>query len=113
MTLSLPRPANIGAIGLALTWTALSFGTAIAPAPAQAASSGAFYTAELVQPTEESRMVAGGVAWACEGTKCTGTKGTSRPMRMCRELQRKVGEVASFTAKGKELDADKLARCNG
>ena len=29
------------------------------------------------------------------------------------ELQRKVGQLASFTAKGDALDAEALARCNG
>ena len=33
-------------------------------------------------------------------------------MRICRELQRDVGEIRSFTAKGEALDADKLAKCN-
>lgn len=72
-----------------------------------------FYTAELSQPTEQSRAIAGGVAWSCEGTTCIAPRGTSRPLRVCRELQREVGAIASFTAKGKTLDADKLASCNG
>jgi hypothetical protein len=32
---------------------------------------------------------------------------------MCRELQRDVGEIAGFTAKGEALAEDKLAKCNG
>ncbi len=34
-------------------------------------------------------------------------------MRMCRELQREMGEVTAFTANGEALEVDKLARCNG
>jgi hypothetical protein len=34
-------------------------------------------------------------------------------MRMCRELQREVGEVTAFVTNGEALEADKLARCNG
>ena len=44
---------------------------------------------------------------------CVAAKGTSRPMRICRGLAREFGEVTSFTAKGKELPAEKLAKCNG
>ena len=85
---------------------------ALAPTAADARS-GVFYTAELTQPTEQTRAVAGGVAWVCKGTTCVAPRGTSRPLRVCRELQREVGAVASFTAQGKELDADKLESCNG
>ena len=71
-----------------------------------------FYTAELAQPATQERAIAGGVAWNCQGTTCVAPRGTSRPLRVCRELQREVGAVASFSAKGKRLDADKLASCN-
>lgn len=113
MTPSL-RLSKIGAIGLALAWTVLSFGAVTSPSPASAAKpNGVYYTAELARPAEESRAVAGGVAWACQGTTCVAGKGTSRPLRVCRELQRELGPIASFTAKGEKLDAEKLARCNG
>ena len=112
MTLSLPRKANIGAIGLALSWTALSFGTAISPTPALAADTGPYYLVELAAPAKDDRAIAGGVAWKCAGTTCVAAKGNSRPLRVCRELQRQVGSVASFTARGEALAADDLARCN-
>lgn len=112
MTLSLPRLTNLSAIALGLGYTALTFGTALAPAPANA-SSGAFYTAQLAAPTSESRAIAGGVAWSCQGTTCVANRGTSRPLRVCRELQRKVGEVTAFTANGDALEGEDLARCNG
>lgn len=112
MTLSLPRLTNLSAIALGIGYTALTFGAAIAPAPAHA-NPGVYYTAELTAPASETRAIAGGVAWSCKGTTCVAGKGTSRPMRVCRELQREMGEVKAFTAKGEELEADKLARCNG
>ncbi|GMM92221.1 hypothetical protein [Qipengyuania sp. MTN3-11] len=112
MTLSLPRKANIGAISLALSWTALSFGAAITPAPAQAAD-GPHYLVELTAPAKDTRAIAGGVAWKCEGRTCVAGKSTSRPLRVCRELQREVGTIATFTAKGEALAAEDLARCNG
>lgn len=113
MTISLPRLSRVGALSVALAWTLAAFTAVLTPTPAEARSSKVFYTAELVQPTEESRAIAGGVAWSCKGTTCVAAKGNSRPMRVCRELQREVGSVATFTAKGKALAEDKLAKCNG
>ncbi len=114
MTSTLPRSVNIGTIVAAFAYTSLTFGAVIAPTPAEAKSSAAFYTVELAQPVaEKTTTIAGGVAWACKGTTCVAQKGSSRPLRVCRELQREHGEIASFTAKDEALDADKLAKCNG
>lgn len=108
-----PRIGSIGALGLALIWTALSFGAAVTPAPAIAQNpSKAFYRAELAQPASQPRAIAGDLVWACQGTSCTADKGTSRPLRICRDLNRKHGAIASFTAKGEALPAEELARCN-
>lgn len=114
MILSSPRFGTIGAIGLALAWTTLSFGAAITPSPAFAQNpTKGYYRAELAQPASEARTLAGDRVWACKGTSCVADKGTSRPLRICRELNRKLGAVASFTAKGEALPAEDLARCNG
>ena len=112
MTLSSPS-LKLSAIAAAALYTVVGFGALTAPAPAEARSNGPYYVAELVEEATERRVVAGGVAWTCEGTTCVAAKGTSRPMRMCRELQRDKGEIRSFTAKGKALAQDKLAKCNG
>ena len=117
MTLPLPasgsRLGSIGAIGLALAWTTLSFGAALTPAPALAQNpSKAFYRAELAQPAAQPRAIAGDLVWACNGTSCTADKGTSRPLRICREVNRKFGEVTSFSARGEALPAEDLAKCN-
>lgn len=113
MTLSLPRNGRFGVLALAAIYTTFSFGVLTAPAPANAASNGVYYTAELAQPASDSRAVASGIAWSCKGTTCRAAKGNSRPLRICRGLSREFGEVTSFTAKGKELAEDKLASCNG
>lgn len=113
MTLSSPRIGSVGALALALVWTTLSFGAALTPAPAMAQNpSKAFYRAELAQPASEPRAIAGDLVWACQGTSCTADKGTSRPLRICRDLNRKHGTIASFTTKGEALPAEELARCN-
>lgn len=112
MTLSLNRSSRLSIFVLALAYTGLTFGSAIAPAPA-AAQSGAYYTATLAQPADDNRAVAGGVAWACEGTICVANKGTSRPLSICRGLAREFGEITNFKIEGEELAADRLAKCNG
>lgn len=113
MTLSLPRTSRFSIFAMALGYTALTFGTAIAPTPVSAAQSGPYYSATLAVAADDDRAVAGGVAWACKDTKCVANKGTSRPVNICRGLAREFGEVTSFTARGKELDEGKLAKCNG
>lgn len=112
MTLSLPNSAKLGVFGAALMYTAAGFGALTMPTAAQARDTGPFYTAELAQPAEETTVIAGGVAWKCVDTTCVAGKGTSRPLRMCRELQRDLGEVVSFTTKGEQLAESRLEKCN-
>jgi hypothetical protein len=108
------RLGSLGALGMALTWAAVTFGSALTPAPVSAQTpSKAYYTAELAQPASDSRAIAGELVWACNGTSCVADKGTSRPLRICREVNRKFGQVAAFTTKGEALPAEELAKCNG
>lgn len=114
MTSMLSRSATVGAFAAALAYTGLTFGLALAPTAAEAKTNGYYYTVELAQPVDgQTTTVAGGVAWACKGTTCVADKGSSRPLRMCRELQREHGAITAFTANDEALDADKLAQCNG
>lgn len=113
MTLSPLKSGRIGVFALAVLYTGFTFGAAVSPSPVSAKSSGHYYVAELAAPASESRVVANGVAWSCQETTCVAAKGTSRPLRMCRGIQREFGEVVSFSVKGKALDESKLAACNG
>ena len=113
MTLSLPTHAKPVAAFAALAWTALTFGTALTPAPANAAEAGPFYRAELAAPAAEARPIASGIAWNCSDTACAAGKSTSRPVVVCARLAKEVGPVANFVANGKALDDKDLARCNG
>ena len=112
MTLSLPRTGRLSIFAMALVYTGVTFGVATASGPA-VASEGPYYTATLAAPADDNRAVAAGVAWACKDTTCVANKGPSRPMRICRGLAREFGEIKSFTANGKELAEEKLAKCNG
>ena len=111
MTLSLPNARPL-AIVAALAWTTLSIGAAVSPAPANAAE-GAYYRAELTAPaTSAGHTLAGGLVWNCAETACAAPKGTSRPAIVCARLAKQVGDVATFTAGGKALEAEDLVRCN-
>lgn len=98
-------------LALAAGYTAASFGAVATPAEAR--DSRVFYRAELSQPVAEARTeVVRGVMWRCEGTKCIGTQGRSRPVIDCERFAREFGEVSNFTARDEALDAAQLARCN-
>lgn len=108
---SLPRTGKLAILASALVYTGLSFGIAASPAPVNAAGK-AYYTATLSAPTTETSAVAGGVAWSCQGATCVANKAGARPLRICRGLNRKFGEIAAFKVEGAELAADELAKCN-
>ena len=113
MILSNTPSTKLGVFGAAILYSAATLGALVAPTTAEAKGDGPYYKAELSQPAAERTVVAGGIAWTCSGTTCVAPKGTSRPLRVCRELQRDTSDVVRFTAKGEELGADKLAKCNG
>ena len=90
-----------------------AFAAPLSTATASPQARGSFFTVELAQPTEETRAIAGGVQFRCEGTSCTGPRSGDRPLRVCSELRREVGTIASFTAGGESIAESQLARCNG
>ena len=110
-SLSLPTSGKLAILASALVYTAASFGVATSSAPVSAAGP-AYYSATLTAPAAESRFVAGGVAWTCEGTTCVANKASARPLRICRGLNRKSGEIADFKVLGQRLEAEELAKCN-
>lgn len=97
----------------------LTFGAIAAPISTATASANSpqarssYFTVELAQPTEETTAIAGGVVFACEGSTCTGPRSGDRPLRVCSDLRRKVGTIASFTTNGEAISDSLLARCNG
>ena len=107
MTLSLNAASRISLIATA----AVALAATVAPNVGQAAAP--YYTATLAAPADSDRAVAGGVAWACQDNTCVAAKGPSRPMRICRGLNREFGEITSFVTEGEALPEEKLAKCNG
>lgn len=110
-TLSLPRTGKIAIFASAVLYTAMTFGVATSTAPANAAGT-PYYSATLAAPAGDDTAVAGGVAWSCEGNTCVAGKASARPLRLCRGLNRKFGEVATFKVLGEAIPAEELAKCN-
>ena len=113
MTHSLPKFRSFSAVTLAVVWTSLTFGAAISPVETQARTATPYYTAEFAAPATENTAIIGGVVWQCAGTTCLAAKASSRPVTLCKRVARELGEVTSFTAGDKALEADELAACNG
>jgi hypothetical protein len=110
-TLSVPASGKFAILASALVYTGAVFGVATSGSPLEAANT-PHYTATLAAPASESRFVAGGVAWTCEGTTCVAAKASARPLRICRGLNRKSGEIADFKVLGQRIEAEELAKCN-
>ena len=96
-----------------LSLAALALSVAVAaPASLSASDNGVYYTAKLTAPAAESRYIASGRVWLCDGTDCIAQRSDARPLRVCRDFKRTVGSVSEFTVDGRALDADKLEKCN-
>lgn len=98
-----------------VTISALAFAAAlpVAPATVAAQAPARVYVAELASPASAANVVAGGLVWRCEGTRCTAPVNGTRALRACREVNRKLGQVVRFEAEGAPLAEADLARCNG
>lgn len=97
-------------LALAAALPLASFAAPLAAAPAPQSAS---IVAQLAAPTDEVRAIAGGVVFRCDGTTCTGPRSGDRPLRICTELRREVGAIASFTIDGVPISESLLERCNG
>lgn len=100
-------------LATSLLAASLALAGAFAPAALQARPDGAYFNVQLEAPASEQRVIAGGVVFTCEGTTCVGPRSRTRPLRVCSELRREVGTIASFSAGGEDLAESRLARCNG
>lgn len=111
-TLSIPRSGKLAILASALVYTGFTFGIATGAAPVEAAGA-PYYTAKLTAPASDVRAITDGVAWACKDATCVANKTAARPLRVCRGLNRKFGEVAEFKVNGELLASEELAKCNG
>jgi hypothetical protein len=84
---------------------------AIPATPAQAAAA-RFYTVELAQPAEAKQAIIRGVMFKCEGTSCRAPVTGSAPRNVCVSVAKEFGEVVSFKAGDRVLEAADIATCN-
>jgi hypothetical protein len=108
MTLS-QSSTRFGAFVGALAVTA---GILAIPATPVNAAAARYYTVELAQPAEAKEAIIRGVMFKCEGTSCRAPITGSAPRNVCASVAREFGEVATFKAGDRVLDASDLASCN-
>jgi hypothetical protein len=84
---------------------------AIPAAPAQA-NSGRYYTVELAQPAAAKQAIIRGVMFKCEGTSCRAPLAGSAPRNVCISVAKEFGQVVSFKAGERTLEASDIATCN-
>jgi hypothetical protein len=107
MTLS-QTSARLGAlVGAFATSAVLLFA-----APQAHANSGRYYTVELAQPAAESKAVVRGVVFQCNGTTCRAPLTSSAPKNVCASVAKEFGEVTSFKAGDRVLEASDIDGCN-
>jgi hypothetical protein len=107
MTLS-QVSTRVGAlIGAVATSAVLLFA-----APQAHAQAARYYTVELAQPAVAKKTIIRGVVFQCEGTSCRAPIASSAPKNVCISIAREFGEVTSFKAGDRMLDASDLATCN-
>ena len=101
--------SRLGALVGALAVTA---GVVAIPAtPAQAAGA-RYYTVELAQPAEAKEAIIRGVMFKCEGTSCRAPMAGSAPRNVCISVAKEFGQVVSFKAGDRVLEATDLTSCN-
>ena len=84
---------------------------AIPATPAQAAG-GRYYTVELAQPTEAKQAIIRSVMFKCVGTTCSAPMAGSAPRNVCISVAKEFGQVVSFKAGDRVLEATDLTNCN-
>ena len=101
--------SRLGALVGALAVTA---GVVAIPAtPAQAAGT-RYYTVELAQPSTAKQAIIRGVMFKCVDTSCRAPVIGSAPRNVCISVAKEFGQVVSFKAGDRVLDAADLSTCN-
>ena len=75
------------------------------------AFAGSYVAKHIEAPTTKS-IVGKNIAWTCASGACRGSTEASRPLVLCQDLAKRAGRIESFTADGRPLSADDLAKCN-
>jgi hypothetical protein len=94
-----------------LILTAALLSSLVFAASAQAATS---VTATLATPvTKEMNLIAGHGVFRCIGSTCQLASEDSVSIEeACRDLKRQVGPISQISTPTRQLEADRLAKCN-
>lgn len=107
MTLS-PISTRLGSFAAAVATT----GILLFAAPQVQAANAPFYQVELAQAATVQKAILRGAYFSCEGTSCHAAETGSAPRNVCVSVARSFGEVKSFQAGKRILDATEIAACN-
>jgi len=70
------------------------------------------YSAKPAAAPPASKIIGKDISWNCTAGSCRGSTEASRPVIICEDLAKRAGRIESFSADGKELSAEQLAKCN-
>ncbi len=70
------------------------------------------YSAKPASAPAAGKIIGKDISWTCSADGCRGSTEASRPVIICEDLAKRAGRIESFTADGKELSAEQLAKCN-
>ena len=72
----------------------------------------ATYSAKPTSAPASAKIIGKDISWARDGDSYRGSTEASRPLILCQDLAKRAGRLESFTADGKALPAEQLAKCN-
>jgi hypothetical protein len=70
------------------------------------------YSAKPAATPAAGKIIGKDISWNCTAGSCRGSTEASRPVIICEDLAKRTGRIESFSADGKELSAEQLAKCN-
>ena len=70
------------------------------------------YSAKPATAPATAKIIGKDISWSCTADGCRGSTEASRPAVICEDLAKRAGRIESFSADGKALSAEQLAKCN-
>ncbi|HVJ72227.1 MAG TPA: hypothetical protein VM531_12095 [Sphingomicrobium sp.] len=70
------------------------------------------YSAKLAAAPASAKIIGKDISWNCTADGCRGSTEASRPIIICEDLAKRAGRIEGFSADGKALTAEQLAKCN-
>ena len=70
------------------------------------------YSAKPAAAPTSAKIIGKDISWSCTADGCRGSTEASRPLILCQDLAKHAGRIESFSADGKSLSEEQLAKCN-